>query len=74
VLPAPATSARDLDKSVDGYTLLDLGNYATATADTIAIAGDTNPGATGNNFDFASATCGSSPARRWCSGLGRVGR
>jgi hypothetical protein len=39
-LPAPATSALDLDISVDGYTLLDLGSGATATsgAGDIAIA------------------------------------
>ena len=80
----PAASTLDLDISVDGITLLDLGttavatsgtgdiaiafgadshaiaeggfgDYATATADAEAIAGDDTPGATGNNFDFASA-------------------
>jgi hypothetical protein len=80
----PAASPFDLDISVDGFTLLDLGSgaiatsgtgdiaiafganssataeggfgdYALATTVTTAIAGDPNPGATGNNFDFASA-------------------
>jgi hypothetical protein len=84
-LPAPATSGLDLDISVDGYQLLDLGSgatatsgmgdfaiafgagstataeggygdYATATGGATAIAGDPNAGATGNNFDFASAS------------------
>jgi hypothetical protein len=82
----PAASPFDLDISVDGFTLLDLGtpgaatatsgmgdiaiafgadstataeggfgDYATATTGATAIAGDPIPGATGNNFDFASA-------------------
>jgi len=80
----PAASPFDLDISVDGFTLLDLGtgatatsgtgdiaiafgadstaiaeggfgDYATATGGATAIAGDDIPGATGNNFDFASA-------------------
>jgi hypothetical protein len=80
----PAASPFDLDISVDGFTLLDLGttasatsgmgdiaiaygpdstaiaeggfgDYALATAGATATAGDPDPGATGNNFDFASA-------------------
>jgi hypothetical protein len=83
-LSAATTSPFDLDISVNGMTLLDLGSgatatsgmgdiaiafgdgsrataeggfgdYALATADATAIAGDPASGATGNNFDFASA-------------------
>jgi hypothetical protein len=82
---AAPSSPLDLDISVDGFTVLDLGttatatsgtgdiaiafgadsqaiaeggfgDYALATAGTQAIAGDLTPGATGNNFDFASAS------------------
>jgi hypothetical protein len=88
---AAPSSALDLDISVDGHTLLELGTGATATsgtgdvaiafgsggtataeggfgdvaladstgsggANTNAVAGDQFPGATGNNFDFATAT------------------
>ena len=82
----PAASPFDLDISVDGFTLLDLGTGATATsgtgdiaiafgadssataeggfgdyalataADTEAVAGGADTGASGNNFDFASAS------------------
>ncbi len=85
----PAASPFDLDISVDGFTLLDLGTTATATSGTgdiaiafgadstaiakggfgdyaladstgsggaTAIAGDQLTDATGNNFDFATAT------------------
>jgi hypothetical protein len=81
----PAASPFDLDISVDGFTLLDLGttasatsgtgdiaiayganssataeggfgDYALATTDTNALAGDPTNGATGNDFDFASAS------------------
>ena len=87
----PAASPFDLDISVDGHTVLDLGNsaiatsdtgdiaiafganstataeggfgdYALATSDATAIAGDPFAGATGNNFDFANASGFSSEA------------
>jgi hypothetical protein len=87
----PAASSLDLEISVDGYTLLDLGTGATATSGTgdiaiafgngstataeggfgdyalattgaTAVAGDTADGATGNNFDLASASGGGTQA------------
>lgn len=61
-LPAPATSVLDLDISVGGYTLLDLGTGATATsgAGDIAIAfGDGSKAtAEGGVGDYAAATAG----------------
>jgi hypothetical protein len=93
----PAASPLDLDISVDGFTLLDLGTGATATSGAgdiaiafgagssatadggfgdyalastgaTAIAGDPTAGATGNNFDFASAAGAST-----VSGISTVG-
>jgi hypothetical protein len=91
----PAASPLDLDISVDGFTVLDLGTGATATSGmgdvaiafgsgadasatggfgdyafanstgsdgALAVAGDPVTGATGNNFDFASASGNDSTA------------
>jgi hypothetical protein len=99
---AAPSSPLDLDISVDGHTLLDLGttatatsgtgdiaiafgadsqaiaeggfgDYALATAGTQAIAGDLTPGATGNNFDFASASGDASFAQAGNNGLDTTG-
>jgi hypothetical protein len=99
---AAPSSPLDLDISVDGHMLLDLGSsatatsgtgdiaiaygadstaiadggfgdYALATAETHAIAGDFTPGATGNNFDFASASGDASYAYAGNTGLDTTG-
>jgi hypothetical protein len=61
-LPAPAASGLDLDISVDGYQLLDLGSGATATAGTgdfaIAFGAGSTATAVGGYGDYASASGG----------------
>jgi hypothetical protein len=61
-LPAPATSGLDLDISVDGYQLLDLGSGATATSGmgdfAIAYGAGSNATAEGGYGDYASASGG----------------